>query len=117
MKLIHKTLLAFGIFGASCVFSTTIQPAYAQPTTAVFESAGFLEIISGGEVVGDGRNTVKLHVLALNPDGTPMTGLKLRANASGGTITAPTEVGPSSSESMPVWHLRPRTVCAGSRGA
>ena len=93
MKMFHRIAMIILCVGATLCSVPLIQSAGAQVPETMFQAPGFMEIVDGGEVVGDGNSPVTLHVLALNPDGTAMTGLKLRANSSGGTVSGLTEVG------------------------
>ena len=68
MKLFHKVVLVLSVAFSAPLLPFGHTTASAQPTDATFAMPGFLEIVSAGEVVGNGQNTVKLHVLALkNP--------------------------------------------------
>jgi len=54
-------------------------------TLGVAQAANpMIELVSGGDVVGDGSTVVKLHVVAFNPNGTAMTGANLRLSAQSG---------------------------------
>jgi hypothetical protein len=66
------------------------EPVQAQ---AYFDSAGLVELIPAGEVVGDGKTAVKFSLIALQADGSAMTALKVKVTATGGEATALREVG------------------------
>jgi hypothetical protein len=70
--------------GATLVDSA---PAQAQSASIFSNSAGFAHLIAPSAILGDGQTAATLYVLALNPDGTPMTGLKGRIGASQGGTT------------------------------
>jgi hypothetical protein len=68
--------------GALAAMMMAISPtSWAQ----VFGEEGLVEILPAGAVAGDGSTPVTVHVLALNPDGSPMDDLKLRTSVSSGT--------------------------------
>ena len=92
MKFFRKAIFTACMLGTVTGAPLLATSAHAQPADAIFPSR-FLEIVSGGEVVANGTDAVTLHIIAMNPDGTPMTGLKLRVNASGGSVSPLTEVG------------------------
>ena len=56
--------------------------AHAQPRATL--DAPLLEMMPAGEVAADGETSVTLRFVALNPDGTPMTGMTGRAGVGGG---------------------------------
>lgn len=64
----------------------------AQEAPPVFSSQGLVEIIPAGDVIGDGQTELTMHVVALNPDGSPMTGLRLKPAASLGQAEKWSEV-------------------------
>ncbi len=63
--------------------------AWAEPT---FDGQGVLDLLQPTGIVGDGSSTVDMYVLALTPDGLPITGLKGKPSASSGTTTELTEL-------------------------
>ena len=79
---------------AGAVTTVVLSPesAIAQPA-AVFEGNGLIEMISATGIVGDGASTAELYVLALNADGSPMSGLSLKASVSTGAVTALSDAG------------------------
>lgn len=91
MYVARSLLLVLALGGASIPLAVTTD-AHAQQA-AVFAAPGLVDFLPAGEVVGDGATTVTLHVLALKPDGTPMTNLKPRLMATEGEVTGWTEVG------------------------
>ncbi len=64
--------------------------AWADP---VFEGIGVVDLLQPTGVVGDGASPVDLYLLALNPDGTPIVGLKGKPTASAGATTDIAELG------------------------
>ncbi|MFT5583077.1 MAG: hypothetical protein ACI9VR_000654 [Cognaticolwellia sp.] len=62
-------------------------PAQAQSASMFSNSAGFAHLLAPSAILGDGSTSATLYVLALNPDGTPMTGMKGRIGASQGGTT------------------------------
>jgi hypothetical protein len=59
----------------------------------IFNAPGLIELLPVGEVVGDGKTASTLNVLALTPNGQPMTGLKLKPSSTAGEITDWIEIG------------------------
>lgn len=59
----------------------------------IFDSPGFIELLPVGEVVGDGMTASTLNVLALTPEGEPMTDLKLKPSSTAGEVSEWTEIG------------------------
>jgi hypothetical protein len=59
----------------------------------VFGSPGLIELLPVGEVVGDGETSSTLNVLALTPEGEPMTNLKLKPSSTEGEVTEWIEIG------------------------
>ena len=47
-------------------------------------AAPMVELISGGDVIGDGATPVQLHVVAFNSDGTAMDGANIKVSAQAG---------------------------------
>lgn len=68
--------------------------AYAQDAAQVFQGAGLIEIIPGGTFIADGATPSTVHVVALDPTGAPLTGLKLKATSAGGKVNMTSEVAP-----------------------
>lgn len=64
--------------------------AWAAP---VFEGIGVVDLLQPTALVGDGATAVDLYVLALGPDGKPITGIKARPTASAGTATDLADIG------------------------
>jgi len=62
-------------------------PAQAQSASLFSNSGGFVHLLAPSAIAGDGSSAAILYVLALNPDGTPMTDLKGRIGASEGGTT------------------------------
>ena len=67
---------------------TTVLPSSSFPVIGqlgVAQAANpMVELVSGGDVIGDGTTAVKLHVVAFNPNGTAMSGASLRLSAQAG---------------------------------
>ena len=67
---------------------TTVLPSSSFPVMGqlgVAQAANpMVELVSGGDVIGDGTTAVKLHVVAFNPNGTAMSGASLRLSAQAG---------------------------------
>lgn len=84
--LLSRALL-IALFSAPMVVAVTDSaPAAAQGASLFANSSGMVHLLSPSAVVGDGSSTATLFLLALNPDGSPMTGLKGRIGADqGGT--------------------------------
>ena len=81
-----QRLPLFSLLAALAVAAplTTLALAPAEAFAQAFTQP-LVEMIPGGEVIGDGTNTVELHFVAMLPDGKPMTGLngKLGGAAAG----------------------------------
>ena len=60
---------------------------------APFDEAGVVELLPVGDLVGDGATTSTLHLLALNAEGLPHVGAKLKVTVSQGEAGEPVEVG------------------------
>lgn len=68
------------------VVSMPSQPLSILSTVGVAQAAEpMLELASGGDVTGDGVTPVKLHVIAYNSNGTPMSGASLKLSAQSGS--------------------------------
>lgn len=65
------------------------SPAVAEP----LPSSGLVRLLPAGRLVGDGVTPATVHLLALGPDGRPLTALKLKATAEGGRAGEPVELG------------------------
>jgi hypothetical protein len=75
------------------VLALCAATAMPQTTGSVFSFAGvaqaanpMVELVSGGDVTGDGATPVVLHMVAFNPDGTAMNGASLKLSAQGGSV-------------------------------
>lgn len=75
------------------VLALCAATAMPQTTGSVFAFAGvaqaanpMVELVSGGDVTGDGATPVVLHMVAFNPDGTAMNGASLKLSAQGGSV-------------------------------
>lgn len=78
-----------GIAGSS-LFS--IDAAWAQ-SGPVFEAGALIELVPPTGVIGDGASPADVYLLALNADGSPITGVKWKVGASNGTVGEFVEVG------------------------
>lgn len=96
MRMVRPFLLTVSLSGLAVMSLAplTLAPtaAFAQSGPAVFKAPGLIEIVPAGDVIGDGSSPVTLHVLALAPDGSPLTGLKLKPTATLGTVAGWSEV-------------------------
>ncbi len=76
------------LFAITAFFATTALPtASLNPlfTAGVAQAASpMVELVSGGDVVGDGTTAVRLHLVAFNSDGTPMNGATIKLNPQAG---------------------------------
>lgn len=88
-SLVVALVLAAPLAGASALLPTV---AHAQSGPAIFAEPGQIEIVPAGDVIGDGQSPVTFHVMALNPDGSPMTGLRLKTSATLGQTEGWSEV-------------------------
>lgn len=66
--------------------------AYAE-STAVFAGPRLLEMIPATGIIGDGATLADLYLLALDPNGAPLTGLALKGTMNSGAVGALEEVG------------------------
>ncbi len=82
--------LLLGLIGAAPVAALLPAPAFAQAASA---GAGLVELVPAGEVVGDGKTTIKYSMLALGADGNPIVGLKGRLLVTGGAVGPLTDLG------------------------
>jgi len=85
--------LALVVPGGAAGLLTPV-PSHAQSGPAVFAEPGLVEIVPAGDIIGDGQTPVTMHVLALSPDGQPMTGLRLKPSVSLGDVEGWSEVRP-----------------------
>ncbi|MFN7146760.1 MAG: hypothetical protein ACK4YP_23505, partial [Myxococcota bacterium] len=69
-----------------------LRPAWAQ-SAPIFEGQGLVELLRPTDLVGDGGSAADLYVLALGPDGAPLSGWKVALTAEGGTVTQPEDLG------------------------
>ena len=53
-----------------------------------------VELISGGDVTGNGSDATTLHIVAFNADGSPMSGATLKVSTQGGSVGRVTMVKP-----------------------
>ena len=73
------------------LLTLTIAPGFIPGTSAILQSTAhaqgqpMIELISGGDVVGDGVTPVTLHIVAFNPNGTSMQSGSLKLNVQSGT--------------------------------
>lgn len=91
-----RMILAIAIIGITSpifggpAFTGIITEAQAAD---VFAATGVIELMPGGEVVGDGHSPVTFHILALEPNGSPMLALKGKVSSPAGSGGEITEVG------------------------
>jgi len=85
------TWLALWVF--TVVIGAIPQIVIQAPATA--QAAGpMVELLSGGDVVGDGQTPVLLNIVAYNSNGTPMAGASLRVTAQSGSVGKTTQISP-----------------------
>jgi len=89
---LSSTLLGVALLAPVAVGSLTLL----APATAQAQSANdpLVEMLPAGDIVGDGASKVTLHFLALNPDGSAMTGLTGKLTVGVGNVEGLTEVRP-----------------------
>jgi len=73
-------------------FALVATPAFAQD--APFAEPGLFAFAPHGTATADGVDTYVLHLIARDPSGQPMTGLKLKLTSSRGKVRGVTEVSP-----------------------
>ncbi|MDP2305156.1 MAG: Ig-like domain-containing protein [Pseudomonadota bacterium] len=67
---------------------------YAHAETAtLFEGQGLIELLRPTDLIGDGGSAAELYLLALGADGAPLTGMKVKLTATGGTATELVDAG------------------------
>lgn len=81
--------LAPTLFSFLALFAMTGTPVLTgTPTLSIGAAQAanpMIELISAGDVTGDGVESSTLHIVAFNPDGTPMAGASLKLSAQGGS--------------------------------
>lgn len=87
-SLLLRLLLAGGVVA----IVAPIHEAAAQ-SAPVFAGSGVFELVPPTGIVGDGATASDLYILALAADGLPLTGIKGKPVATGGTAGDITEVG------------------------
>ena len=70
-----------------------LAPTPAMAQSAVFEGSGLIDFVAPTGVLGDGSSAVDMYMLAMNADGSAMTGLRGKPTASSGTCTELVEAG------------------------
>ena len=76
------SILALGLTSAFPHF-----PCTSAWSTGVAQAASpMVELVSGGDVTGDGVTSVRLHIVAFNSDGTSMSGASLKLASAGGQV-------------------------------
>ena len=81
--------MARTIFLFSTLFGITCMPFSGQSNwlpIGVANAAPMIELLSGGNVVGDGTTPVTLNVLAYRSNGQPMNGSTLKVSAQAGKV-------------------------------
>ncbi|MFT7519547.1 MAG: hypothetical protein ACI9MC_001689, partial [Kiritimatiellia bacterium] len=91
MQTVRSLVVVLGLLGMGAASAWNVEVAYAQSGPTVFQGAGLIEIVPAGDVIGDGVTPVRIQVIALAPDGTPLTGLRLKPAASAGSVAGWTE--------------------------
>ncbi len=87
-------LLSRLALGGLTVGAVALAPEVAWAQAApVFEGGALIELVAPTGVVGDGATTADLYVLALNADGTPLTGLKGKPQATMGSASELVDAG------------------------
>lgn len=84
-------VLALAASGIGLVAAPLASPAVAAPA-ALFDGV-VLELARPSDVIGDGATPVDLYLLALNADGSPITGLALKQTVTAGTALDPVDKG------------------------
>ena len=75
-------VLLLALCSAPVVLPWISTPAYAQAGAPLFQGIGLIEMLPVGSAVADGTTPLTLHVLMLNPDGTPMIGMRPKVETS-----------------------------------
>lgn len=88
-RLVSRLALA-GMFVGAAALTPEVAWAQAAP---VFEGGALVELVPPTGLVGDGATTADVYLLALNADGTPLTGLKGKPSASAGSASEIVEAG------------------------
>jgi hypothetical protein len=75
---------------SALVLALALSPAVAAfaplPAASSMAWAAPIDLLPTGEVLGDGRTPVDLHVVAVDASGKPISGLKLKPEATAGTV-------------------------------
>lgn len=82
-----------GLVVALTLASVSWLPAPHAFAADVLPVGGLVQVLPVGGVIGDGATSATLHVLALQADGSPMLGLKLKAEAAGAEVGEIIELG------------------------
>lgn len=79
-----------GLFVGAATLAPEVAWAQAAP---VFDGGGLVELVSPTGLVGDGATAADLWIVALSPEGTPLTGLKGKPQVSSGTASELVDAG------------------------
>ncbi|MBN2800728.1 MAG: hypothetical protein JXX28_16425 [Deltaproteobacteria bacterium] len=89
MSIVRPLVLGL-VLSAGWSLPAVVPAAFAQSPAAGFEQGVLYTLLPAGALPGDG-SLVQLHVLALDAQGQPITGLKLKATASDGKVSGVAE--------------------------
>jgi hypothetical protein len=78
-------VLALGIAPFGAPFDSAVHAAQAA-TATLFEGQGLIELLRPTDLLADGGTPADLYLLALGADGAPLTGMKVKLTAIGGTV-------------------------------
>ncbi|MCB9663186.1 MAG: hypothetical protein H6732_03665 [Alphaproteobacteria bacterium] len=88
---VGRTVRAVAVWslGLLVVCTLAVSPAWAAPLPV----EGVARILPVAEVPGDGRSEAQVHALLLDANGAPVTGAKLRATVTSGSVGEVADVG------------------------
>jgi hypothetical protein len=86
-----SALLGLGVLAAAAAIDAL--PAAQAANAPLFAGQGLVELIRPTDLVGDGASPVDMYLLALNPDGAPISGWKVKLNLTGGTASELSDLG------------------------
>lgn len=79
-------LLALSLLALSCAHAEADEPV-------AFTGKRVMELLPANGIVGDGTTTAALNLLALGPDGAPLTGLVMKGTTTTGAVGSLVDVG------------------------
>ena len=87
LRLLPRLLLVASLAAVGSAGVALFPVAEAAPKETTFAEPGVIELIRPMDMLGDGATPVDMWLLALNPDGTPIVGMRWKMVVTGGTAT------------------------------